>query len=52
MNMTQYGLSRQSLPLLVKFFTETELQTDLFEWVERNPPPANIMLISGREWKA
>ncbi|CAH8276678.1 unnamed protein product [Arabidopsis lyrata] len=24
-----------------------ELQTDLSEWTERNPPPANILLISG-----
>ncbi|XP_019086278.1 PREDICTED: uncharacterized protein LOC109124984 [Camelina sativa] len=24
-----------------------ELQSDLFDWVELNPPPANILLISG-----
>ncbi|XP_019086279.1 PREDICTED: uncharacterized protein LOC104718967 [Camelina sativa] len=24
-----------------------EVQSDLFDWMERNPPPANILLISG-----
>lgn len=29
------------------FLFETELQTDLYDWADRNPSPANLMIIAG-----
>ncbi|XP_010435143.1 PREDICTED: uncharacterized protein LOC104719010 isoform X2 [Camelina sativa] len=46
-NAPDDGVLRELSSTGIALIYSKELQTNLFMWMERNPPPANIMLISG-----